>query len=46
MKHIPSITRDAIRKFMINKGLSIIRKWPREDVSRPVFIQQDNTLSF
>jgi hypothetical protein len=44
MKHITSIIIDVIRKFMINKVLSTIRaKWPREDVSRPVFIQQDNT---
>jgi hypothetical protein len=43
MKPIQSITRDVIRDFMINKVLPAIRaKWPREDVGRPIFIQQDN----
>ncbi|CAN6282532.1 unnamed protein product, partial [Urochloa humidicola] len=29
--------------FMINKVLPAIRaKWPREDVGRPIYIQQDN----
>jgi hypothetical protein len=43
MKPIQSITRDVIRDVMINKVLPAIRaKWPREDVGRPIFIQQDN----
>ena len=43
MKPITSITRDVIRDFMINKVLPAIRaKWPREDVGKPIFIQQDN----
>ncbi|KAJ1270982.1 hypothetical protein BS78_06G093700 [Paspalum vaginatum] len=38
-----SITRDVIRDFMINRVLPAIRaKWPREDVHKPIFIQQDN----
>jgi hypothetical protein len=46
MKPIASITRDVIRDFMINKVLPAIRsKWPREDVGRPIFIQQDNAPS-
>lgn len=46
MKPITSITRDAIREFMINKVLPAIRsKWPREDVGNPIFIQQDNAPS-
>jgi hypothetical protein len=43
MKPITSITRDVIRDFMVNKVLPAIRaKWPREDVGKPIFIQQDN----
>jgi hypothetical protein len=43
MKPITSITRDVIRDFMINKVLPAIRaKWPREDVGKPIYIQQDN----
>jgi len=46
MKPITSITRDVIRDFMINKVLPAIRaKWPREDVGKPIFIQQDNAPS-
>ena len=46
MKPITSITRDVIRDFMINQVLPAIRsKWPREDVGRPIFIQQDNAPS-
>jgi len=46
MKPITSITRDVIRDFMINQVLPVIRsKWPREDVGRPIFIQQDNAPS-
>jgi hypothetical protein len=43
---IQSITRDVIRDFMINKVLPAIKaKWPREDVNKPIFIQQDNAPS-
>ena len=43
MKPITSITRDVIRDFMTNQVLPAIRaKWPREDVGKPIFIQQDN----
>jgi hypothetical protein len=43
MKPITSITREVIRVFMINQVLPAIRaKWPREDVGKPIFIQQDN----
>ncbi|WVZ55812.1 hypothetical protein U9M48_006423 [Paspalum notatum var. saurae] len=43
IKPIQSITRDVIRDFMINRVLPAIRaKWPREDVHKPIFIQQDN----
>jgi len=43
MKPITNITRDVIREFMINQVLPAIRaKWPREDVGKPIFIQQDN----
>jgi hypothetical protein len=46
MKPITSITREVIRGFMINQVLPAIRaKWPREDVGRPIFIQQDNAPS-
>ncbi len=46
MKPITSITRDVIRDFMINKVLPAIRaKWLREDVGKPIFIQQDNAPS-
>ena len=46
MKPITLITRDAIRDFMINQVLPAIRaKWPREDVGKPIFIQQDNAPS-
>jgi len=46
IKPITSITRDVIRDFMLNKVLPAIRaKWPREDVSKPIFIQQDNAPS-
>ena len=46
MKPITSITRDMIRDFMINQVLPAIRtKWPREDVGKSIFIQQDNAPS-
>jgi len=46
MKPITSITKDVIRDFMINQVLPTIRaKWPRENVGKPIFIQQDNAPS-
>jgi hypothetical protein len=46
VKSITSITRDVIRDFMINKVLHAIReKWPREEISQLIFIQQDNAPS-
>ena len=46
IKPITSITIDVIRDFMINNVLPAIRaKWPREDVNKPIFIQQDNAPS-
>jgi hypothetical protein len=43
IKPIQSITRDLIREFMINRVLPAIRaKWPREDVHKPIYIQQNN----
>lgn len=46
VKPITSITRDVIRTFMIDKVLPAIRaKWPREDVNKPIYIQQDNAPS-
>jgi hypothetical protein len=43
VKPIESITRDVIRDFMLNKVLLAIRaKWPREDLGKPIHIQQDN----
>jgi len=46
VKSITSITRDVIREFMVDKVLPAIRaKWPREDVNKPIYIQQDNAPS-
>jgi hypothetical protein len=46
VKPITSIKRDVIREFMIQKVLpSIKAKWPREDVNKPIYIQQDNAPS-
>ena len=46
IKPITSITRDVIRDFMVNRVFPAIRaKWPREDVNKPIFIQQDNAPS-
>jgi hypothetical protein len=43
IKQIQSITRDVIKYFMINRVLLAIRvKRSREDVRKPIFIQQDN----
>ena len=46
VKPITSITRDVIREFMVDKVLPAIRaKWPREDVNKPIYIQQDKAPS-
>ena len=46
MKPIVSIIRYVIREFMIEKILPAIRaKWPREDMNKPIYIQQDNASS-
>ncbi|KAF0895919.1 hypothetical protein E2562_017562 [Oryza meyeriana var. granulata] len=46
VKPIASITRDVIREFMTDKVLPAIRaKWPREDVNKSIYIQQDNAPS-
>ncbi|KAJ1263987.1 hypothetical protein BS78_09G228800 [Paspalum vaginatum] len=43
MKPIESITKDVMQSFLIEKVLPAIRaKWPREDVGKPIYIQQDN----
>ncbi|KAL7154802.1 hypothetical protein ABFS83_03G027500 [Erythranthe nasuta] len=42
-KPITSVNKDVIRSYLIERVLSSIKeKWPREDVGRPIFIQQDN----
>ncbi|XP_074313896.1 uncharacterized protein LOC141649095 [Silene latifolia] len=42
-KPIPSITRDVIRRFLIEKVIpSIQSSWPIEDSGKTIFIQQDN----
>jgi hypothetical protein len=46
VKPITSITRDVIREFMVDKVLpAILAKWPREDVNKLIYIQQDNAPS-
>jgi hypothetical protein len=46
VKPITSIKRDVIREFMIDKVLPAIRaKWPRDDINKPIYIQQDNAPS-
>jgi len=43
LKAMTSVTRDTIRKFLIEKVLPAIKeKWPAEERGRPIFIQQDN----
>ena len=38
-----SVTRETIRKFLIEKVLPAIKeKWPAEERGCPIFIQQDN----
>ncbi|WCJ31571.1 hypothetical protein M5689_013054 [Euphorbia peplus] len=42
-KPISSVTRQVIRRYLIDKVLPAIReKWPREDLRNPIYIQQDN----
>ncbi|XP_057994990.1 uncharacterized protein LOC110646514 [Hevea brasiliensis] len=42
-KPITSVRKDVIRPYLIEKVLPAIKaKWPREDSSHPIFIQQDN----
>ncbi|XP_050220689.1 uncharacterized protein LOC126671037 [Mercurialis annua] len=43
LKPIPSVNRDIVRSFLIDKVLPAIKaKWPIEDSRSPIFIQQDN----
>lgn len=38
-----SVTRDTVRSYYIHKLLpSILEKWPREEASKLIVIQQDN----
>jgi hypothetical protein len=47
VKPITSIMRDVIRQFMIEKMLPAIKaKWPRDNVNKSIYIQQDNTPSY
>lgn len=42
-KSIISVTRDVIRSCLINQVLPAIReKWPIQDSTEPIYIQQDN----
>jgi hypothetical protein len=43
MKSINSITRAVKRDYLIDKVLLAIHaKWLREDIGKPIYIQQDN----
>jgi hypothetical protein len=43
LKAMTSVTRETIRKFLIEKVLPAIKvKWPAEERGLPIFIQQDN----
>jgi hypothetical protein len=43
MKSIDSITQAMMRDYLIDKVLPVIHaKWPREDIGKPIYIQQDN----
>lgn len=43
MKPIESIMKEVVRTFLTEKVLPAIRaKWPREDINKPIYIQQDN----
>lgn len=38
-----SVTREIIKQFMLKQVLpNTMEIWPREDIGRPIFIQQDN----
>jgi hypothetical protein len=44
VKPIAHITRDIIRKFMIERVLPAIRAiWPRDDIHKPIYIVQDKS---
>lgn len=46
MKPMNSIRMGVCREFLIVKIVPAIRaKWPLEDISKPIFIQQDNAPS-
>jgi hypothetical protein len=43
MKPIDSVDKDVMREFMIEKVIPAIHdKWPREDLGKIIYIQQDN----
>lgn len=45
-KPIASVTREVNKAYLINKVLPAIEEtWPREDVGKTIFIQQDNARS-
>lgn len=45
-KPIASVTREVNKAYLINKVLPAIENmWPREDVGKKIFIQQDNARS-
>ena len=38
-----SVGKDTIRSYLIHKVVrAILAKWPREDLGKTIFIQQDN----
>lgn len=42
-KPMTSVTREIIKQFMLKQVLpNTMEIWPREDIGRPIFIQQDN----
>ncbi|XP_074346321.1 uncharacterized protein LOC141685095 [Apium graveolens] len=42
-KVMTSVKRDTVRSYYINKLLpAIFEKWPREEINKPIIIQQDN----
>jgi hypothetical protein len=46
MKPLDSTKKGISREFLIDKVLPAIRaKWPREDMDKPIYIQQDNAPS-
>ena len=43
MKPITSVTKEVMRAFIIQKVIPAIRaKWPTENATEPIYIQQDN----